>query len=150
MTVFGKVKIQNVQIMFENNKIKNSQCLEMLKSRIPMFEKAKIQNSNVWESQNPGFYCFPKSGKTKYRIPMFGTNKIQNFCNFTIAMTTFCMSQCQDGDEVLKCCEKTLENLNTQKSISRRILTGTLSPNFDNSELKPNLRSKHLTRYDPG
>ena len=33
--VSGKVKIQNVQIMF-----KNSQRLEMLKSRIPMFGKA--------------------------------------------------------------------------------------------------------------
>ena len=51
-----------------------------------MFEKATIQNSNVWDSQNPGFYCLekpryriPKSGKTKYRIPMFGTTKIQNF-----------------------------------------------------------------------
>ena len=47
MTVFGKVKIQNVQIMFENNKIKNSHCLEMLKSRIPVFGNEKIQNYNV-------------------------------------------------------------------------------------------------------
>ena len=37
-----------------------------------------------------------------------------------------------------------LENLNTRKSTSRRILTGILSKNFENSELKPNLRSKHL------
>ena len=47
-----------------------------------------------------------------------------------------------------------LENLNTRKSTSRRILTGILSKNFENSELKPNLRSKHLSgvldRYDPG
>ena len=118
-----------------------------------MFEKATIQNSNVWESQNPGFYCLekpryriPKSGKTKYRIPMFGTTKIQNFCNFTceitkIAMTTSCTTQCQDGNEVLKCSEKALENLNTRKSTSRRILTGILSRNFENSELKPNLSS---------
>ena len=130
--------------------------MEMRKSRITMFEKATIQNSNVWESQNPGFYCLekpryriPKSGKTKYRIPMFGTTKIQNFCNFTceitkIAMTTSCASQCQDGNEVLKCSEKALEKLNTGKSTSRRILTGILSRNFENSELKPNLRSKHL------
>ena len=47
MTVFGKVKIQNVQIMFENDKIKNSYCLEMLKSRIPVFGNEKIQNYNV-------------------------------------------------------------------------------------------------------
>ena len=125
-----------------------------------MFEKAKIQNSNVWESQNPGLYCLEKSryripqsgtGKTEYRIPMFGTTKIQNFtCEITkIAMTSFCMSQCQDSDEVLKCCEKALENLNTRKSTSRRILTGILPRNFENSELKPNLRSKHLLRYDP-
>ena len=125
----------------------------MRKSRITMFEKATIQNSNVWESQNPGFYCLekpryriPKSGKTKYRIPMFGTTKIQNFCNFTceitkIAMTTSCTTQCQDGNEVLKCSEKALENLNTRKSTSRRILTGILSRNFENSELKPNLSS---------
>ena len=33
--------------MFENNKIKNSQWLEMLKSRIPVFGNEKIQNSNV-------------------------------------------------------------------------------------------------------
>ena len=127
--------------------------MEMRKSRITMFEKATIQNSNVWESQNPVFYCLekpryriPKSGKTKYRIPMFGTTKIQNFCNFTceitkIAMTTSCTTQCQDGNELLKCSEKALENLNTRKSTSRRILTGILSRNFENSELKPNLSS---------
>ena len=35
-----------------------------------------------------------------------------------------------------------LENPDTQKSTSRRILTGILSlNNFENSELKPNLRS---------
>ena len=34
-----------------------------------------------------------------------------------------------------------LENLNTRKSTSRRILTGILSKN---SEFKPNLSSKHL------
>ena len=86
---------------------------------------------------------------------MFATTKIQNFCNLTceitkIAMTTSCTSQCQDGNEVLKCSEKALENLNTRKSTSRRILTGILSRNFKNSELKPNLRSKHLIRCDPG
>ena len=37
-----------------------------------------------------------------------------------------------------------LENLNTQKSTSRRILTGILSKN---SELKPNLSSKHLREW---
>ena len=49
-----------------------------------------------------------------------------------------------------------LENLNTQKSTLRRILTGILSENFENSELKPNLRSINISlsgvldRYDPG
>ena len=49
-----------------------------------------------------------------------------------------------------------LENLNTQKSTSRRILTGILSENFENSKLKPNLRSINISlsgvldRYDPG
>ena len=49
-------------------------------------------------------------------------------------MATFRMSQCQDGDEVLKCCEwrcegtkDALENLNTRKGASRRILKGILS-----------------------
>ena len=46
-----------------------------------------------------------------------------------------------------------LENLNTRKSTSRRILTGIFSKN---SELKPNLSSNNresagvLDRYDPG
>ena len=49
-----------------------------------------------------------------------------------------------------------LENLNTRKSTSRRILTSILSENFENSELKPNLRSINISlsgvldRYDPG
>ena len=34
-----------------------------------------------------------------------------------------------------------LENLNTPKSTSRRILTGILSKYSENSELKPNLSS---------
>ena len=40
-----------------------------------------------------------------------------------------------------------LENLNTQKRALRRILTGILLENFENSELKPNLRSKHLREW---
>ena len=40
-----------------------------------------------------------------------------------------------------------LENLNTRKSTSRRILTDILSKNFENSKLKPNSRSKHLTEW---
>ena len=35
-----------------------------------------------------------------------------------------------------------LENLNTRKSTSRRILTGILSKNSKNSEFKPNFRFK--------
>ena len=65
-------------------------------------------------------------------------------CNFIceikkIAMATFCTSQCQDGDEVLtwnavnedvRAQKDALQNLNTQKSTSRRILTGILSKKF--------------------
>ena len=40
-----------------------------------------------------------------------------------------------------------LENLNSRKSTSRRILTDILSKNFENSKLKPNLRSKYLTEW---
>ena len=50
--------------------------------------------------------------------------------NYKIAMATFRTSQCQDGDEVLKCREWTvnedvraqkdiLENLNTQENIKK-------------------------------
>ena len=56
-------------------------------------------------------------------------------------------SQCQDGDEDVMAQKDALENLNTRKSTSRRILTGILSQNFENSELEPNLRSKHLTEW---
>ena len=66
-------------------------------------------------------------------------------------MATFRMSQCQDGDEVLKCCEwrcegtkDALENLNTRKGASRRTLKGILSKKSENPELEPSLRSKHL------
>ena len=65
--------------------------------------------------------------------------------NYKIAMATFRTSQCQEGDEVnevdVRAQKDTLENLNTRKSTSRRILTGFLSKN---SELKPNLSSKRL------
>ena len=47
-------------------------------------------------------------------------------CNYKIAMATLRTSQCQDGDEVLKCrewrCQGTkdaLENLNTQQNIKK-------------------------------
>ena len=40
-----------------------------------------------------------------------------------------------------------LENLNTLKSTSRRILAGILSKNSENSELKPNLSSKRLREW---
>ena len=75
-------------------------------------------------------------------------------------MTTFRTSQCQDCDEVLNVMNEdvraqkdALENLNTRKSTTRRILTGILSKN---SELKPNLSSNVresagvLDRYDLG
>ena len=40
--------------------------------------------------------------------------------------------------------EDALENLNSRKSTSRRILTGILSRHSENSELEPNIRSKLL------
>ena len=40
-----------------------------------------------------------------------------------------------------------LENLNTRKSSSRRILTGILSKNSENSKLKPNLSCKRLRAW---
>ena len=75
-------------------------------------------------------------------------------------MTTFRTSQCQDCDEVLNVMNEdvraqkdALENLNTRKSTTRKILPGILSKN---SELKPNLSSNVresagvLDRYDLG
>ena len=59
-------------------------------------------------------------------------------------MATFRTSQFQDGDEDVRALKDALENLNTRHSTSRRILTGILSKNSENSELKPNLSSKRL------
>ena len=66
-------------------------------------------------------------------------------------MATFRTSQGQDGDEVYTIHEcrwqgikRALENLNTRKSESRKILTGILSKNSESSELKPNLSSQRL------
>ena len=59
-------------------------------------------------------------------------------------MATFRTSQFQDGDEDVRALKDALENLNTRKSTSRRTLTGILSKNSENSELKPNLSSKRL------
>ena len=65
-------------------------------------------------------------------------------------MATFCKSQCQDGDgsfktmnEDVKALEDALENLNTQKSTSRRIL----SKNSEKSERKRNLSSNLLREW---
>ena len=59
-------------------------------------------------------------------------------------MATFRTSQNAVNEDV-KALTDALDNLNTRKSTSRRILTGILSNIFEkNSELKPNLRSKHL------
>ena len=57
-------------------------------------------------------------------------------------MATFRKSECQDGDEVLRCQGIKRQNLNARKSTSRRIQTGILSTPSENSELKPNLGSK--------
>ena len=64
-------------------------------------------------------------------------------------MATFRMSQFQDGDEDVRALKDALENLNTRKSTSRRTLTGILSKNSENSELKPNLSSKLLRACNP-
>ena len=59
------------------NKIQNFNAwISNLLFRIPMFGKAKVQNSNVWKSQNPEFQCLEKP---KSRIPTFGKAKFQNF-----------------------------------------------------------------------
>ena len=62
-------------------------------------------------------------------------------------MATFRMSQFQDGDEDVRALKDALEN--TRNSTSRRILTGILSKNSENSELKPNLSSKLLRACNP-
>ena len=38
-----------------------------------MFGKAKLKNSKIWKSLNPGFRCLKKP---KFRIPMFGKAKV--------------------------------------------------------------------------
>ena len=60
-------------------------------------------------------------------------------------MATFRTSQCQDGNAVVRCYEgrrqmafrlkDALEDLNTRKKTSRRILTGILSKHLKNSSL---------------
>ena len=45
------------------------------KLRIPMFGKAKIQNSSVWKSQNSEFQSLEKS---RTRIPVTGKAKLHN------------------------------------------------------------------------
>ena len=64
-------------------------------------------------------------------------------------MATFRTSQFQDGDEDVRALKDALENLNTRNGTSRRILTGILSKNSENSELKPNLSSKLLRACNP-
>ena len=69
-------------------------------------------------------------------------------------MATFRTSQFHDGVEDVRALKDASENLNTRNSTSRRILTGILSKNSENSELKPYLNSKLLRacvildRYD--
>ena len=54
--------------------------------------------------------------------------------DYNVAMATFCTFQCQDGGKVFKQCyewrhqgiKDASENLNTQKSTARRILSGIL------------------------
>ena len=67
-------------------------------------------------------------------------------CEITkiIAMAMFCTPRCQDCNKVLECMNEgvtalkdALENLNTRKSTSRRILAGTciLSKNSETCDL---------------
>ena len=50
-------------------------------------------------------------------------------------------------DEDIRALKDALENLNTRKSTSRRILTGILSKNSEKSELKPNLSPNLLREW---
>ena len=47
--------------MIEKAKIHTPKCLEKPKTRIPMFGKTKIQNSNVRKRQKPEFQSFWKA-----------------------------------------------------------------------------------------
>ena len=47
-------------------------------------------------------------------------------------------------NEDVRALKDSLENLNERKSRWRRILTGILSKNSENSQLKPNLSSRRL------
>ena len=53
-------------------------------------------------------------------------------------MATFRTSQFQDSNKDVRALKDALENLNTRNSTSKRIPTGILSKNSENSELKPN------------
>ena len=64
---------------------------------------------------------------------------------YNITMATFCMSQCQGGSKVfffnvmnedVRALKDALENLNSQMSTSRRILSGILLKNSGNYKLK--------------
>ena len=59
--------------MFRKAKNNEFQCLENLKSRIPVFGKAKIHNSNVLKIKSPEFQGLELP---KFLIPMFGKAKI--------------------------------------------------------------------------
>ena len=75
----------------------------------------------------------------------FRVNLKFHMWNYKIAMATFRTSQCQDGDEVLKCREWRYQGTKRQKTWtheSKRGKRGILSKNCENSELEPNLRSK--------
>ena len=59
--------------------------------------------------------------------------------------TKFRMYQCHIGGKVLnewdvRALKDSLGNLKTRKSTSRRILSGTLSKNSENSELEPTFK----------
>ena len=62
-------------------------------------------------------------------------------------MATFRTCQCQDGVKVLtvmnedvRALKDTLENLNTQKSTSTRILSSVLWKHFEKYQLKPKFK----------
>ena len=78
-------------------------------------------------------------------VQNFSVNLQFHMWGYNITMATFCMSQCQDGSKVVflnvmnedvRALKDALENLNSQVSTSRRILSGILLKNSGNYKLK--------------
>ena len=79
-------------------------------------------------------------------VQNFSVNLQFHMWGFNITMATFCMSQWQDGSKVffflnvmnedVRALKYALENLNSQMSTSRMILSGILLKNSGNYKLK--------------